>query len=222
MHFLVLQDLCNGLDNPCALDVKMGRVTVEPGEREVSNSHSCSTYSTRTCRGWSWQSRRQRCKQEGATRRGRGASRVYRVDSPRCVLPRDLNPEQQNQIQTALSRIREKPEPCRTTAKPKPKPKPNPTQPNQTKPNQTKPNQEKKIGQLKKYPNQPVVGFRYVGMSWSSYFEGDQQPQKLQMQKSWGAGMAVENTGSGLARWVFLLCRCFFASVVVENRGEDR
>ena len=96
------------------------------------------------------------------------------------------------------------------------------TEPNQTKPNQTKPNQEKKIGQLKKYPNQPVVGFRYVGMSWSSYFEGDQQPQKLQMQKSWGAGMAVENTGSGLARWVFLLCRCFFASVVVENRGEDR
>eukprot|EP00752_Nemacystus_decipiens_P003385 g3132.t1 len=94
MHFLVLQDLCNGLDNPCALDVKMGRVTVEPGERE-----------------------------------------------------------------------------------------------------------EKKIGQLRKYPNQPVVGFRYVGMSWSSYFEGDQQPQKLSMTKSWGAGMAVENTGSGLARF---------------------
>lgn len=64
-------------------------------------------------------------------------------------------------------------------------------------------NQEKRIGQLKKYPNQPVVGFRYVGMSWSSYFEGDQQPQKLSMQKSWGAGMAVENTGSGLARWVW-------------------
>lgn len=44
------------------------------------------------------------------------------------------------------------------------------------------------------------MGFRYVGMSWSSYFEGDQQPQKLSMQKSWGAGMAVENTGSGLAQ----------------------
>lgn len=48
------------------------------------------------------------------------------------------------------------------------------------------------------------MGFRYVGMSWSSYFEGDQQPQKLSMKKSWGAGMAVENTGSGLARWVLL------------------
>lgn len=35
MDFLVLQDMCSGLDNPCALDVKMGRTTVEPGEREV-------------------------------------------------------------------------------------------------------------------------------------------------------------------------------------------
>lgn len=35
MYFLVLQDMCSGLDNPCALDVKMGRTTVEPGEREV-------------------------------------------------------------------------------------------------------------------------------------------------------------------------------------------
>lgn len=70
--------------------------------------------------------------------------------------------------------------------------------------NFTNPNQEKKIGQLKKYPNQPVVGFRYVGMSWSSYFEGDQQPQKLSKKKDWGAGMAVDNTGSGLARWVLL------------------
>lgn len=60
--------------------------------------------------------------------------------------------------------------------------------------------QEKKLGQLRKYPNQPVVGFRYVGMSWSSYFEGDQQPEKLSMGKSYGAKMAVENTGSGLAR----------------------
>ena len=33
--FLVLQDMCSGLDNPCAMDVKMGRTTVEPGEREV-------------------------------------------------------------------------------------------------------------------------------------------------------------------------------------------
>lgn len=35
LYFLVLQDMCNGLDNPSLLDVKMGRVTVEPGEREV-------------------------------------------------------------------------------------------------------------------------------------------------------------------------------------------
>ncbi|CAN0552605.1 unnamed protein product, partial [Laminaria digitata] len=24
-HFLVLQDMCSGFSNPCALDVKMGR-----------------------------------------------------------------------------------------------------------------------------------------------------------------------------------------------------
>ncbi|CAN0292013.1 unnamed protein product, partial [Ectocarpus sp. 12 AP-2014] len=96
MHFLVLEDLCNGLDNPCALDVKMGRVTVEPGERE-----------------------------------------------------------------------------------------------------------EKKIGQLRKYPNQPMVGFRYVGMSWSSFFEGDQVPEKISENKKWGAGMAVEDTGGGLARFFY-------------------
>ncbi|CAM9939264.1 unnamed protein product [Ascophyllum nodosum] len=90
--FLVLQDMCSGLDNPCAMDVKMGRTTVEPGERE-----------------------------------------------------------------------------------------------------------EKKQGQLKKYPNQSTVGFRYVGMSWSSYFEGDQQPTKLSKDKSWGAKMSVEDSGSGLA-----------------------
>lgn len=60
--------------------------------------------------------------------------------------------------------------------------------------------QEKKIGQLRKYPNQPMVGFRYVGMSWSSFFEGDEQPEKMKAGKDWGAGMAVENTGSGLAR----------------------
>lgn len=39
MYFLVLQDMCSGLDNPCALDVKMGRVTVEPGEREVGQTN---------------------------------------------------------------------------------------------------------------------------------------------------------------------------------------
>ncbi|CAM9467343.1 unnamed protein product [Scytosiphon promiscuus] len=96
MHFLVLQDLCNGLDNPCALDMAR-RVANEVGVRTL----------------------------------------------------------------------------------------------------------EKKIGQLKKYPNQPMVGFRYVGMSWSSFFEGDQQPEKISMGKSWGAGMAVENTGSGLARFFY-------------------
>lgn len=60
--------------------------------------------------------------------------------------------------------------------------------------------QEKKIGQLRKYPNQPVVGFRFVGMNWSSFFEGDQQPEKVSMGKEWGAKMAVEETGGGLAR----------------------
>lgn len=33
--FLVIADLCAGFDSSCVLDVKMGRTTVEPGEREV-------------------------------------------------------------------------------------------------------------------------------------------------------------------------------------------
>ena len=45
-----------------------------------------------------------------------------------------------------------------------------------------------------------MVGFRYVGMSWSSYHAGDEQPQKLSMGKEWGAGMEVEDTGAGLAK----------------------
>lgn len=58
--------------------------------------------------------------------------------------------------------------------------------------------QEKKVGQLRKYPNQPMVGFRYVGMSWSSYVEGDEQPIKVGKDKSWGAKMPVEDSGRGL------------------------
>lgn len=77
--------------------------------------------------------------------------------------------------------------------------------------------QEKRIGQLRKYPNQPVVGFRYVGMSWSSFFEGDQEPEKIAMGKSWGASMAVEDTGSGLARCVSLSLSLSLSFVFVSR-----
>lgn len=34
-YFLVIMDMNSGFDRPCTMDIKMGRVTVEPGEREV-------------------------------------------------------------------------------------------------------------------------------------------------------------------------------------------
>lgn len=60
--------------------------------------------------------------------------------------------------------------------------------------------QEKKIGQLKKYPNQPMTGFRYVGMSWWSHAKGDEQAEKVSKGKEWGAEMDVEDCGYGLAK----------------------
>lgn len=61
------------------------------------------------------------------------------------------------------------------------------------------PKQEKKMGQLRKYPNQPVVGFRFVGMRWSNFYEGGEKPQTVTKTKEWGAELPVEDTAAGLA-----------------------
>lgn len=60
--------------------------------------------------------------------------------------------------------------------------------------------QEKRLGQLRKYPNQSIVGFRYVGMGWWPYTKGGERVEKVKKDKRWGAEMSVENTGSGLAK----------------------
>lgn len=65
--------------------------------------------------------------------------------------------------------------------------------------------QEKRLRQARKYPNQPVVGFRYVGMRWASFYEGGEQPRTVQKGKDWGANMLVENYGLGMATWVLRL-----------------
>lgn len=62
--------------------------------------------------------------------------------------------------------------------------------------------EEKRLRQARKYPNQPVVGFRYVGMRWASFYEGGEQPRTVQKGKDWGANMLVENYGLGMATFL--------------------
>lgn len=59
--------------------------------------------------------------------------------------------------------------------------------------------QEKRLGQLRKYPNQPIVGFRYVGMKWASFAEEGEDFEEVAKKKVWGAKMPVEDNGLGLA-----------------------